>query len=134
EVEDGRLLRHFERGGVLSHVLQAPVGSVEKMKHNLKHGVAAEITLGLKFLHQLGERHVLVCVSAERHFAHTSEKLFEGRFAGEPGSHDKSIDKKSDQPFQFCAIAASDVGSNGDVVLTGISIEENLEGRQQSHE
>src|SRR5439155_22472377 len=46
----------------------------------------------------------------------------------------KRVDDETDLAFELAAGAVRDGGADNDVVLSGVSREQNLEGRQQGHE
>jgi hypothetical protein len=74
-----------------------------------------------------------VCVCAERCLAHTPQHFPESRIVGEVSAHRQCVDKKSDQSFQLLAVAIGDRRTDNHVLLSGVAIQQDLEGRQQSH-
>src|ERR1700723_1513515 len=72
-------------------------------------------------------------VSAQCHFPNAGEKLLETWLAGKARAHHQGIDEEADQTFQFCPVASRYVCAYGNVVLTGITVEEKLKSREERH-
>ena len=103
-------------------------------EHHLGQGVAAQVPVRLKFLHQLLKRDVLVGIGLQSHLAHPPQKLPETGIARRIAAHHQGIDEEADQSLEFFAGPICNRGAHDDVVLARVALEQDLQGRQQRHE
>ncbi len=66
--------------------------------------------------------------------ARAPEHLAEGRGAAEIRAQDQGIDERPDQFLCLCARSLGRRKSHGDIVLIGITLQQDIEGRHERHE
>src|SRR5689334_16138909 len=77
-------------------------------KHYLEERIARQLAPQMKLVDELCERHVLMRVSAERHFAHAPQQFSERRIAFEIRAQHQHVDEEADQFLGFDARAVGD--------------------------
>ncbi len=100
----------------------------------MKQRLAIELPARLEFLDQFLERDILVRVSIETYFAHPPQKVAKARLAAQITAQNQSVDEKSDQPFAFYVGTIGHRGTDGDIVLPRVTMQQKLKRRQQRHE
>jgi hypothetical protein len=95
--------------------------------------ISAQVAFGLKFFHEFLKGHVLMRVRAQRHLPHPAEQFAETRIAGQIRPQYQLIREESDQRFDFAAIAIRDVSAGHDVVLAGVTRQQDFERREHQH-
>ncbi|OEZ46371.1 hypothetical protein DUGA6_63690 [Duganella sp. HH105] len=94
----------------------------------------AGVALRLEYIDQLLERHVLVRVRVQRVAAYLVEQLQEAGAMIDLGAQHQRVDEEADQPFRLGAVAVGDWRADTDVVLSGVTRQQHIEGRRQRHE
>ena len=103
-------------------------------EHHLKERRMAEITLGFERIDHLFERHVLMGLSAQHRFSHPLKEVDEPRIAAQVGTQHQSVDEEADQLLRLEAGAIRNRRPDGEIHLTAVAMQQNLEGRKQGHE
>ncbi|GMU10023.1 hypothetical protein ASNO1_62770 [Corallococcus caeni] len=65
---------------------------------------------------------------------HLAQQLAEGRVAGQVRAQDERVDEQADEALELRAGAARDGSADGEVVLTGVALEQDVERRQEHGE
>src|SRR3972149_7683580 len=73
-------------------------------------------------------------ISPQGYLSHPTEQLPECGIARKIGTQRQGIGEESDQPLNLTSIAVGNRRAYHDVVLSGVSVQHSLEGRQQGHE
>jgi hypothetical protein len=115
----GRIWRpgRFWRGGA---------AAFEDEGHLHERG-AVQGALRLEFLHQLFEGQIRVIVGLERAATHPLEEFPKRRVAGAVRAQDERVHEEADQALEFRPAPVGERGTDGDVVLLSIAVQEDLE-------
>ena len=102
-------------------------------EQRLHQGIVSQATLRLQFFDELVERHILMRVCAQRHFAYSPSSsrnvgFPKGRFAR------KKIDEESHHPLGLSRGAVGHIGAKHDLVLARVPRQQSLEASEQRHE
>ena len=100
-------------------------------KNDLKQRIPRGVAFRMQLFHEPFERQILVLISAQRHFFHTTEQLAERRVARHVGAHDKSVDKEADESFDLFVIAVGDRGPDDQIALARVSVKQHIQRGQQ---
>src|SRR5512141_2783259 len=73
-------------------------------------------------------------ISTQRHLAHAGQQLAEGGIALQTDTQGQRIDEKTNKPLSFFARPMGDRGTDNQIGLTGITVQQGLERGQQGHE
>src|SRR5215207_1555497 len=73
-------------------------------------------------------------IRAERDLAHARQKLSESRVAREVCTQREVVQEEAYQPFGLRAVAVRDERPDAHVLLPGVTAEQSLPAREQSHE
>ncbi|GMU10021.1 hypothetical protein ASNO1_62750 [Corallococcus caeni] len=109
-------------------------GRVLQDEHHLEQRGDVQPARRLEHLHQLLEGHVLVREGAKGGVMHLTQQLAEGRVAGQVRAQDERVDEQADEAFELGAGTARDRGADGEVVLAGVALEQDVERRQEHGE
>ncbi|OEZ49779.1 hypothetical protein DUGA6_62640 [Duganella sp. HH105] len=107
---------------------------VLQRQHYLEQRRMAGVALRLEYIDQLLERHVLVRVRVQRVAAHLVDQLQEAGAVIDLGAQHQRVDEEADQPFRLRAVAVGDRRADADVVLSGVTRQQHIEGCRQRHE
>ena len=109
-------------------------GKVEQIEVNLKDRRATQVSFRSQLFDQFFEGHVLVRESLKHRQAHACEQFAKTRIAGQIGAQGQVIQKEADQALAFDERPAGNGRAHDNVFLSGIAMQQNLEGREQGHE
>src|SRR6185369_8106066 len=123
-----------ERLDVETVELQLVLHAVLHHEQHLDHRVSTQVAFRPKLLDQLLEWKLLMCVNIEHRTANTRQQLLECWIPGEIDSHRQEVNEEADQRFPLHLVSVREIGAHDDIFMTGITREEKLEGRHQSHE
>jgi hypothetical protein len=101
---------------------------------DLEQRRAGRVARGLQHFDQLLERHVLIRVRAERGLLHARQHLAQRRAPFDARPQDQHVDEEADEVFDLAPRPVRNRGSDDDVLLPGVAVEQHLEGREQHHE
>ena len=103
-------------------------------KHHLEKWIAAQASLRVQLFDQLVERHFLMGKCSQRGFADPAEQFAEGGFASQVASKYQRVGEEADQFLDRRLVSPGDNRADQDVFLTGITVQQSLERREQRHE
>src|ERR1051325_8770171 len=106
----------------------------DEVEDHLDQRRTSWISRRLQFLDQLFKRHVLMRVRAHRRFAYTREQFAKRGIFGETRANHEQVDEETDQPLGFEPVAARDIRTEIDVVLTIVAMKHDEERRRERHE
>ncbi len=132
EIEDCGAALYVGRAVVLRTGIRIP--GVLQREADLKQRIPAEVAFRLEHLHQPLERNVLVRVRVQRDAPDAVNDRAETRASRKIRPQHESVHEKSDERFQLLARPVGNRRPDHYVVLARISEQQNIEGREQSHE
>ncbi len=103
-------------------------------EHHLEQRAAALVAHRLQGLDQPVEGEILAGVGAERLLPRALQELAEGEAGGEVAGEHQGVDEEADQPLELGPAAAGHGRAHHDPLLSGVAMEQRLEGREQGHE
>ena len=133
DIEDGRAALDLERSDA-ARIGGGSGGRVEQLERDREQRVAAEVTFRLELLDQRFEREILVGIGTQRHLLHPVKQLDETGVARTIGADHERVHKEPDQPLDLGTVPTGDGGSDDDVVLVGVSVQQRLKRGEQRHE
>src|SRR5438045_76036 len=96
--------------------------------------MAAQTPLRLQVVDYCFERRVLVRISIQGSFPHTTQQLLNRWIARNAGFQDQHVYKESSQRFQLTCCSARDGRAYRNFLLPTITRQQELESSQQRHE
>src|SRR5437868_5117817 len=93
----------------------------------------AQTSLRLQLFNKLLKWHVLMRICSQCYFSDTAKQVAECGLVLDSRTHDQRVDKESDQPFRFQAIASCYGHPYRYISFSTITGQQRLEGCQQSH-
>ncbi len=132
-----------EVGGaeLVGETLDAQAGEAQRgrrrvlqREEHLEDRVAARVALGEHLLNEALEGQVLVLEGSQAGFAHAAQQRLQARVAAEIGAQREHVGEAADQSLELRAAALAGGHADDDVVLRGITLEQQLEAGEQGHE
>ncbi len=140
----GELEPQVELGGMGVDVLQGSraqagqlhrgQGRVLQDEHHLEQGRVAQRALRLQLFHQAFERQILVLVSVQGGLLHLAQQGPEAVVSIQASPQDQGVDEEADQRGDLGPAAPGDGDPHRQVGLPAVTVEQQVEGRQQGHE
>ena len=109
----------------------AEVGGLLEHEHGLEDWGAAGVAVGLELFGEQGEGVGLVLEGVEDGLTQLLEELGEGGMAVKLGTKDDGVDEVADELAVLGAITAVCGGTDYDVVLAAVTMEEGVKGGQE---
>ncbi len=134
QVEPRRHGVRKEREQPQSGKLQRGHGRVQQAEAGLVQRRLVEASLRAELLDELREGHVLVLVGGERGLPHLLQQREERSARVDASAQGQVVDEEADEPFGPRVIPAGDGRADDEVVLSGVAVQQDLEGGQQRHE
>ena len=99
----------------------------------LKQGMAAGVPRRVDGPDQLLEGHFLVLIGFQRGLPDAAKHLAKGGVSAHVCAHHQRVGEEADQAFGIFANACGDRRADREILLTAVTIQQHLEGRQQGH-
>ncbi len=107
---------------------------VLEVEDHLKQRRSARITLGMEPLHQPLEGRILVSIRPEADLAHPSNQVLKRQLRRDLHPEHQRVDEEPEQRLGLGPGAIGNRGSNDDVRLPGVPVQEHVERRVERHE
>ena len=96
--------------------------------------VVAQVAGESELVHDSLERQILVLVGVEGYLLHPPDQGPERRVARDIDPQGKGIDEEADERLDLAPVAIGDRGTDHEIGLAGIALQEGRESREQGHE